>query len=117
MPFQRFLDQLTRDVEGLEGVLLLDAEGEVAFESGVQDDRQRLIGAYQGIALAAVRRAMRRHAMGGIRYLICRYEGGQVILRPLKDGYFLVLSLVPGASLAQGLRRSAQTQEQVDVAL
>ena len=106
MPFQRLLDQLAGEVKGLQGALLLDAEGEVAIESGVRDERHRLIGAYQGIALATAKRTNQRYEAGPIRYIICRYDSAQVVLRPLKDGYYLIISLAPGARLAPCLYHS-----------
>jgi len=55
-----------------------------------------------------------RFAAGHIGYMVCRYARGSVLLRPLKDGYYLVLSLSPEAVLAQALRHSAATREELD---
>jgi len=117
MPFQRLLDKLARQVGGVQAVLLLDSEGEVAFQSGAQDDRHRLIGAYQGIALTLARKTNARHGVGGIRLITCRHRWGKVILRPLKDGYYLVVSLSPEARLARGIDASALVQEHLNAAL
>jgi predicted regulator of Ras-like GTPase activity (Roadblock/LC7/MglB family) len=70
------------------------------MESGTRDDRLRLVGAYQGIALGEAQRAAARHGGGSVRELVSRYEQGYVILQPLKDGYYLVLVLGSGASVA-----------------
>ena len=96
------LDKLIRDVPGARAVLLLDATGELVMESGAHEERHRLLGAYQGIALGAARRAAHRHGGGTVEELITCYERGAVILEPLKDGYFLVVVLGPKASLALG---------------
>lgn len=114
MPYQKLLDGLVRDIPGALSAQLLDSEGEVAIHSGVADERHRLIGAYQGIHLSLTRQAMERHGMGPIRYLVCRYDGAQVILRPLKDGYYLVVSLAPDAGLALGVERSAGVQRRMN---
>ena len=82
-------------------------------EAGARDERHRLIGAYQGIALAAARRILDRYQAGELGLVLCRYAKGTVILRPLEDGYYLVLALGPEASLAQGLRRTAETSERL----
>ena len=102
---------------GAEAALLFDAEGEVVVQAGTRDERHRLIGAYQGIALAAAHRTSLRNAAGEIREVVCRYTWGSVILRPLKDGYYLVVSLSPEASLAQGLRHSDLAQESLNAEL
>jgi predicted regulator of Ras-like GTPase activity (Roadblock/LC7/MglB family) len=117
MPYQSLLDSLVRSVAGATGALLLDSEGEPVVESGARDHRHRLIGAYQGIALAKLRRIGERFETGALRFLLCRYVEGTVVLRPLKDGYYLVLSLADGGNLGQGLRRSEQTQALLDAEL
>ena len=114
MPYQRILDELLRSVGG-HAALLLDAEGEVAIQAGTFDQRHRLIGAYQGIGLATARRTMAKHGgTGPIRYMLCRYVAGVVILRPLKDGYYLVLSMPVDGRVAEGIHRSELTQERLN---
>jgi predicted regulator of Ras-like GTPase activity (Roadblock/LC7/MglB family) len=89
----------------------------VVEAGGERDERQRLIGAYQGIALARARELDGRYATGEIHHVLCRYSGGHVILRPLKDGYYLVVSLSPSANVGLGLFRSAESQERMNEAL
>ena len=64
--------------------------------AGELDERHRLIGAYQGIALGMATRTASRFDTGAIRSLVWRYEQGAVVLSTLRDGYYLVLSLGPG---------------------
>lgn len=101
-------------VEGAQGAVLLDGEGEVVVEAGARDFRHRLIGAYQGIALSTANRTLGSYAGSGIRYILCRYAWGIVLLRPLKEGYYLILSLRPDAPVWVGLHRSELTQELMD---
>jgi predicted regulator of Ras-like GTPase activity (Roadblock/LC7/MglB family) len=110
MSFQRLLDDLVRSVDA-SGALLLDSEGEVVVEGGARDERHRLIGAYKGLALEAIRNAVNRHGGGDIGYLLYRYTDGVVILRPLKDGYYLVLSLPTGGRVGEGVHHSGRAQE------
>lgn len=114
MPYLGVLELLLGSVVGAQAALLLDAEGEVVVQAGARDERHRLIGAYHGIALAAAQRSSARNAAGEIQLVVCRYTWGSVILRPLKDGYFLVVSLAPGASLARGLYHSGLAQESLN---
>lgn len=106
MPYQRLLDALVQRVRGAHAALLLDSEGEVVVESGARDERNRLVGAYQGIALGTARRTATRYQGGAIQYMLCRYDWGHVILRPLKDGYYLVLSLDRAALPSVALHHS-----------
>jgi predicted regulator of Ras-like GTPase activity (Roadblock/LC7/MglB family) len=100
-------------VPGAEGALLLDSEGEVVVQAG-GDFRHRLIGAYQGISLAIARRIGARHGAGELSALTCRYSQAALVLRPLKDGYYFVLALAPGAALADAERRSERARARID---
>lgn len=108
------LDELVRSVPGAEGALLLDSEGEVVVQAGAGDYRHRLIGAYQGIALAIARRIGTRHGVGALESLTCRYSGAALVLRPLKDGYYFVLAIAPGGGLADAVRQSESTRRRID---
>ena len=99
---------------GAEGALLLDSEGEVVVQAGAGDYRHRLVGAYQGIALAIARRIGTRHDLGAVESLTCRYSRGALILRPLKDGYYFVLAIASGDVLAEAVRRSEGTRRRID---
>jgi predicted regulator of Ras-like GTPase activity (Roadblock/LC7/MglB family) len=104
-------------VPGAEGALLLDSEGEIVVQAGVGDYRHRLIGAYQGITLAIARRIGVRHGIGAVESLTCRYSGAALVLRPLKDGYYFVLAISPGAGLAEAERCSDRARRRIDLEL
>ena len=93
MPYRGILEALVAHVAGARTALLLDAQGEVVVGAGDLGERQRLIGAYQGIALGMATRTAERYEAGGVRSLVWRHDGGTVILTTLKDGYYIVLSL------------------------
>ncbi len=103
MPYRRILESLVARIAGARTALLLDPQGEVVVGAGDLGERQRLIGAYQGIALGMATRTAERYEAGGVRSLVWRHDGGTVILTTLKDGYYLVVSLgresLPGAAV------------------
>ena len=79
--------------------------------------RHRLIGAYQGIALPwPADGATLRHRARCAR-LVCRYERRPVILRPLKDGYYLVLALAPTANLGKRCTGPRSARRRMDLEL
>jgi predicted regulator of Ras-like GTPase activity (Roadblock/LC7/MglB family) len=117
MPYQALLDGLMRDVSGARVALLLDETGELVLFAGRSDETQHLLGAYQGIALAALRRICARYQGGEVEYVVCRYQRGHVILRPLREGYYLVLSLLAEADVPLGLHHSATVQAGLNEAL
>ena len=63
-------------VDGAQGAILLDANGERVVESGERRERLRLIGAYQGIALSRARDVRDRYATGEVRHIVCQYTDG-----------------------------------------
>ena len=117
MPYLAILERLLAAVPGSLGALLLDQAGELVVLAGLADMRHKLIGAYQGIALATARRTAARYPTGALTELVCRYEDGTLILRPLVDDYYLVLSLSPEASVARGLRFARDAQAALDAEL
>jgi predicted regulator of Ras-like GTPase activity (Roadblock/LC7/MglB family) len=117
MPYQVLLNRLVDSVRGASGALLLDATGDVIVESGTRGDVQRLIGAYLGIALGQARAALRAQRGGEVLSLVGRFERASMIVRPLKDGYILVVALDGPARLAHALAESARAQERLNAEL
>jgi len=117
VPYKAILDDLLRSVARAEGALLLDATGELVTAAGTAETRHQLIGAYQGIVLGHAQRLAGREGLGAVRYLLWRHGGGTVIVRPLKDGYYLVVSVAPDGDVARGLHRSACVQERLNEVL
>jgi predicted regulator of Ras-like GTPase activity (Roadblock/LC7/MglB family) len=114
MPYRRILEDLLARVPGSRTALLLDAQGEVVVGAGELDERHRLIGAYQGIALGMVSRTASRFDTGAIRSLVWRHEQGAVVLSTLRDGYYLVLSLGAACLLPLATRRCEDAREKLD---
>ena len=104
MPYKKILEALLARVAGARSALLLDAQGEVVVGAGALDERERLIGAYQGIALGMVSRAAERVGGGEVKTVVSRHALGSVVLATLKEGYYLVVSLGPAALPAVAAR-------------
>jgi len=117
VPYRHILEDLLALVPGSRTALLLDGQGEVVVGAGNLDETQRLIGAYQGIALGMASRTAERFEAGPVRTLTWRHAGGAVILVTLKDGYYLVLSLGPAALAAAAIRRCEETRRRLEEAI
>jgi predicted regulator of Ras-like GTPase activity (Roadblock/LC7/MglB family) len=115
--YRSLLEGLLGAVRGADAALLLDKEGEVVVHAGDTEERHRLIGAYQGLALASLQKITERYELGGLDYLVRRHVFGTVILRPLKDGYYLVVSLAPTVPIGPGLHQSALTGDRINAEL
>jgi predicted regulator of Ras-like GTPase activity (Roadblock/LC7/MglB family) len=115
VPYRRILEALLARVDGARSALLLDAQGEVVVGAGRLDERERLIGAYQGIALGMVSRAAQRVGIGEVRSLVSRHDNGAVVLTTLRDGYYLVLSLASGALTPLAVRHCEDARHKLDL--
>ena len=114
MPYRRILETLLARVAGTRTALLLDVQGEIVVGAGDLGERQRLIGAYQGILLGMASRTAGRVAAGAIRSLVWRHAGGSVVLTTLKDGYYLVVSLDHSALPAVAARHCQEARARLD---
>jgi predicted regulator of Ras-like GTPase activity (Roadblock/LC7/MglB family) len=114
LPYRRILEALLARIAGARTALLLDAQGEVVVGAGDLGERQRLIGAYQGISLSMASRTADRFDAGDIRSLVWRHDGGSVVLTTLKDGYYLVVSLDRLALPAVAGRHCEEARSRLD---
>jgi predicted regulator of Ras-like GTPase activity (Roadblock/LC7/MglB family) len=114
VPYRRVLEELLARVPGSRTALLLDTQGEVVVGAGEMDERHRLIGAYQGIALGMATRTALRFGTGPIQSLVSRHEQGAVVLATLRDGYYLVLSLGAESLVPLATRHCETAREQLD---
>ena len=114
MPYQALLEELLRSVSQVESALLLDATGELVVAAGSDEARHLLIAAYQGIVLGQAQRTAVDYGLGHLRCMLWRHSSGAVIVRPLKDGYYLVVSLGLDADVARGLHHSAAVQDRLN---
>ena len=106
LPYRRIIEALLERVPGARTALLLDAQGEVVVGAGDLGEQQRLIGAYEGIALGIAGRIAARFDLGPVRSLVWRHDGGAVVLATLKDGYYVVLSLGASVLVADAARHA-----------
>jgi len=114
VPYRRILESLLARIGGARTALLLDAQGEVVVGAGDLGERQRLIGAYQGIALGMAARTAERFEAGDVRSLVWRHEQGTVVLTTLKEGYYLVVSLGRESLAAAAVRHCEDARARLD---
>lgn len=96
MPFQKFLDRI-RNLRGVEAVAFLDSEGELILHSGGLDhEKLKIVGAYQGIFLSATSRL----GFHNPRAVSTVYQKRTVLTRVLKEGYFICVIFSPDLNFA-----------------
>ena len=106
MQFESILRDLVSSVDGAQGAILVDSDGEaVQWHSEADVDRLRLRAAYLAVLVQAARASLSRLGLGGNVSLRIKYEGAWLLAEDLEQGYFMVLELSPASNLGQALSR------------
>jgi predicted regulator of Ras-like GTPase activity (Roadblock/LC7/MglB family) len=102
MPFQYLLTNLLVDVPGAQGAVFLDPEGEAVelVSQSATPYELKLEGAYHGIFLRRAGQLARLAGAGSLERLAIAGSVVQVMSRALKGGYYLVLVMEAGTSIA-----------------
>lgn len=116
MPFQYILANLLADTEGAVGVLFFDETGETVdlASSELAPYDLRVLGAYLGITLRQLRRALDDTGAGDPQLLHVERSGLHVHAVALPDGYTLAVVQRPPALTARlrmGLIAAAEELE------
>ena len=102
MPFQYLLTNLLVDVPGAQGAVFLDSEGETVelVTRQATPYELKLEGAYHGIFLRRAARLAALNKSGELERVTISGSKLQVMSWALRAGYYLVLVMEPGTSLA-----------------
>ncbi|HUK12149.1 MAG TPA: hypothetical protein VLW17_02515 [Thermoanaerobaculaceae bacterium] len=113
MPFQYLLTNLLVDIPGAQGAIFLDPEGEAVelVSQRATPYELKLEGAYHGILLRKANRLAGLVGGGGLERLGIVGSAMQVASRALKGGYYLVVVMEPGTSLALAGEAMTRTGE------
>lgn len=114
MPFQAILKDLVSSVEGAEGAIFLDGEGEaVQWYAKDNGDRLRLRAAYIAVAVQACRAISTGLKLGAMRHLTIEYERARLLIQEIESDYFIVIELNTSANLGQAFYRIQPTLERI----
>jgi len=114
MPYQSILKTLLESVDGSVGVGFVDYDGETVQLAGqFEDFAHRVHLAYQGIFLESLK-SFHQQLLGVPLSLVCVYQNLTLVIKPLKSGYFLVLTLTHRKQLAKALRATEEAAAQLN---
>ena len=115
MIYQQILDALIASLAGLLAAVLLDSEGEtvVAAHRTGDDHSHRVLGAYQGIYLRDLTRAVSRCGLGTVETFSVDFGATRVHTEALQDGYYVVL--LTDDSVAPALARRRLSRASADL--
>lgn len=106
MSFKLVLEELVSSVEGAEGAIFLEVDGEaVEWYAPDNGDRLRLRAAYIAVVLQASRTLASHLNIGTTRQMLLTYEGAKFIIEELGSGYFLALEVSVSTNVAQARNR------------
>jgi hypothetical protein len=109
MPYQSLLKKLLEQVEGAVGAGFADYEGETVQLLGeFTDFEHRVHIACQGLLLEQIKKAHQTH-LPPPAVVVCKYQFGALLIKPLKDGYYLVLTLAHPEQTARAIRHLEDT--------
>lgn len=105
--FKDILKKMVGDVPGAVGAIFADWEGESVehYYAGPEDDI-KLLGAHQGILLNSIGNLTGGNGTGALRCMLVSTDAAKLVVRPLKEGYYMVLMLSPGSNGGLALRAS-----------
>ena len=99
--FKPVLQDLVTNVEGAEGAIFLEVDGEaVEWYAPDNGDRLRLRAAYVAVVLEGSRALAKHLDVGTTRQMLLAYDGGKFIVEELGSGYFLALEVNTSTNVA-----------------
>ena len=117
MPFIAILKELVGSVEGAEGAIIIEADGEAVqwFANG-NVEMLRLRAAYVALAARACKELAANLGLQSQGAMVLKYEGAGFVVEEFESGYLLVLELRPGADVGLAIfktRAAAQKSRAV----
>ena len=113
-PYSATLRKLLDAVDGAVAAGFADYEGEcVHCEGGLDTDTHRLLLAYQGIVLHHLQ-SVHHHLGEAPTRISGRFATLDVLIQPLKSGYFVVLTLKPHSNLYRARHCLEQTAQELN---
>lgn len=113
MPFKKIMGNLVDSTLGATGAIFLDWEGEAVEQYSTNDDTYHLkvLGAHNGVILGLISNAQAIDEKSKVECVSIKMENFSVIMAPVDDEYFVVLTIKPGSSLSRaryGIRHTAK---------
>ena len=104
MPFKTLLNALVERVPGAQGAIVADWEGESVDQVGIMDDYDlKVIGAHKGVILHNMREVVDRLGDGALREIVITTRQAQILILPVTEEYYLVLTLDRSDMLGRAL--------------
>ncbi len=104
MPFKKIMKELVEGTPGAGGAIFVDWEGEAVEQYSLDGDSYRLkvIGAHKGVMLKLIDDAQKAINNDTVNSVTIRMNNFHVLMAPVKEGYFVAMTLDSNAVLSKG---------------
>lgn len=103
MPFKKIMENLVESTPGATGSIFLDWEGEAVDQyAGENDDyHMKVLGAHKGVILKLIEDTQKLTKGSAVECVSIKMKNYSVIMAPVSNGYFVVLTLKPSSSISK----------------
>ncbi|HKY03354.1 MAG TPA: roadblock/LC7 domain-containing protein [Blastocatellia bacterium] len=106
MPFRALLEELVTTIDGAEGAILIESDGEgVQWFARGDEGRLKLRAAYAAVVMRNAGEASARLHLGQLARLVLEYEGARLVVEQIEKGYCVVVDLDPSANTAEAIHK------------
>jgi predicted regulator of Ras-like GTPase activity (Roadblock/LC7/MglB family) len=114
LPFTAILKELVEQVDGAEGAIFLEADGEaVQWFSNSDIDLLKLRAAYVALTARLCRDTLRQVDLTTKGAMLIAYGGASFIIYELENGYMIMLEMKPLANIGQAIYKIKSTSEKL----
>ena len=101
----KILGTLIASVDGAEGAIFLDNDGESIAQAGAMAADIKLLGAWKEIHLDHIKEITGRLGLGTVHAVLFSLEDGNQLIAPVSNDYCLLLLLSSYANIQQAMAR------------
>lgn len=120
MPFERILKDLA-SASGASGAAMVDHEGEIVATAGDGSADLALLGAHHAVVIDHVKEASSRLDIAGrgagaedqLDCMTVSTKGARLVLKQIKEGYFILLLMDRGANTARALYQAGKSADRI----
>lgn len=114
MPFTAILKELVENVDGAEGAIFLEADGEaVQWFSRSDIDLLKLRAAYVALTVRLCKDTIRQVNLNMKGAMLIAYDGASFLIYELENGYMIMLEMKPLANIGQAIYKIKSTSEKL----
>ncbi|MBE9503836.1 MAG: roadblock/LC7 domain-containing protein [Proteobacteria bacterium] len=107
MPFRSIMKELVGSTRGATGAIFVDWEGEAVDQYTTEDElfHLKVVGAHKCVILELINDAKKALKNEKVESVTIKMENYNVLLGPVKDGYFVAVILKPEAIISEARHR------------